>query len=199
MKTARHNKSRSTTLRWWRWRRNPLRRPSDLIEAWILLAAWAFALVAGLCAGLATAVAVDQRFAQQRAERQSVSAVLLHPVPAHPAAAGSGNRQVLAEVRWTAPDGSRHQDETRVAPGTPAGTRITIWADQHGRQTAKPPSPEDSMTTAVIFATMAAAAAGGVVWGGTRAVRGHIDRQRMQQWADEWQRFDTHWGRPKTS
>lgn len=31
----------------WRWRRNPLRRRSDALEAWIMLTAWAFTVLGG--------------------------------------------------------------------------------------------------------------------------------------------------------
>lgn len=44
--------SRCRRVRLWRWRRNPLRLRSDLVEAWIMLVTWVFALVGGLLAGL---------------------------------------------------------------------------------------------------------------------------------------------------
>lgn len=68
--------SRQATMRSWRWRRNPLRRHSDVIEAWVVLAGWILALVSGLWAGLGTANAVERAADQQRAERRTVSAVL---------------------------------------------------------------------------------------------------------------------------
>ncbi|MYS43445.1 hypothetical protein GTY23_19820, partial [Streptomyces sp. SID5998] len=52
--------TRRAGVRWWRWRRNPLRRTSDVVEAWILLVAWTLAVLGGLVAGLLTAGAVQQ-------------------------------------------------------------------------------------------------------------------------------------------
>ena len=31
-------KAKRTSQRWWRWRSNPLRRHTDIVEAWIVLA-----------------------------------------------------------------------------------------------------------------------------------------------------------------
>ncbi|MEU2879366.1 hypothetical protein ABZ651_24505, partial [Streptomyces sp. NPDC007070] len=37
--------TRRAGVRWWRWRRNPLRRTSDVVEAWLLLVAWTLAVL----------------------------------------------------------------------------------------------------------------------------------------------------------
>ncbi|MFC3572301.1 hypothetical protein ACFOZ0_03170 [Streptomyces yaanensis] len=192
MTTARRGRPGAPAVRWWRWRRSPLRRRSDVVEAWIVLAAWLFALVAGVCAGLATADAVDQRFVRQRAERRAVRAVLVRDAPEHTDAREVGGRRVLADVRWTAADGSLRQTRTRVTPGTAAGTRITLWTDRQGVLRGRPVAPAEAAVTAVTFGALAAGAAGGGVgWAGTRAVRLCVDRRRMEQWAKEWARLDS--------
>lgn len=53
----------------WRWRANPLRRKDDVLEAWLVLAVWALISVGGTLAGVFTARAAYDVFAQQRAER----------------------------------------------------------------------------------------------------------------------------------
>lgn len=50
----------------WRWRRNPLRRRADAVEAWVVLGVWALTVLAGVLAGWATAGAVEQGLARER-------------------------------------------------------------------------------------------------------------------------------------
>ncbi|MGN5377661.1 hypothetical protein ACQ4WX_07880 [Streptomyces lasalocidi] len=50
MTMARTPPTTVTPVRLWRWRSNPLRRHSDVIEAWIILATWVFALLCGAVA-----------------------------------------------------------------------------------------------------------------------------------------------------
>jgi hypothetical protein len=187
--------SRPTKVRCWRWRRNPLRRRSDLIEAWIVLTACLVTVIAALGAAFATGDAVSQALARQRAERHTVSAVLTENASNDARDRAVGNRHVLATVRWTASDGSRREDRTWVPPGTTAGTTVTIWITRHGNQTTQPVTGAEAAVTAGIFGTMAAAAAGSLVQLGALAIRQRIDRQRMRRWEEEWQRIDTRWGR----
>jgi hypothetical protein len=62
-------------VRLWRWRQNSLRRRSDVVEAWVIVVGWVFALVCGLLAGLMAADAVERDAERQREERRQVSAV----------------------------------------------------------------------------------------------------------------------------
>ena len=69
--------SECTKVRCWRWRRNPLKRRSDVVEAWVVLCAWLFALIGGLFAGLAAADAVVGSAERIRSESRRVTAVLV--------------------------------------------------------------------------------------------------------------------------
>ncbi|MFJ5309751.1 hypothetical protein [Streptomyces sp. NPDC088350] len=75
MAPSRHG--RPAGVRGWRLRRNPLRRRSYLVEAWLLLAAWILAVVAAVGTGAWTALAVERHIDALRAERHPVSAVLV--------------------------------------------------------------------------------------------------------------------------
>lgn len=76
------------------------------------------AKVGGAAAGLVTARAADIPFARRRAERQPVGAVLLEDLPRTAVELmGTGSDQSSAEVRWTAPDGSRRAGRTMVGTG----------------------------------------------------------------------------------
>ncbi|MYV52296.1 hypothetical protein GT042_07205, partial [Streptomyces sp. SID3212] len=73
---------------WWRWRRNPLRRRSDAVEAWMLPAVWALALTVAVVAGLLAAQGVRSAADGHRALRHHTPAVLLADTPVAPASAG---------------------------------------------------------------------------------------------------------------
>ncbi|MER6983702.1 hypothetical protein ABT317_43805, partial [Streptomyces carpinensis] len=116
---------RKTKQRLWRWRSSPLRRHDDILEAWIILVTWVVILVGGAVIWTVTGRAAAQEFAWQRAERHAASAVLLSDAPPS-TSAGSGS-QVLATVRWTAPDGTTRTARALVPGGLPSGTVITVW------------------------------------------------------------------------
>lgn len=177
----------------WRWRRNPLRRRSDELESWLLLATWALMLVTGLLAGLATAHAVESSLAQQRAEWQPVLALTGENTPASSTSAASHER-IWAEVRWTAADGSPHTGQARVEPGSTAGTPVVVWTDREGRLVTKPASASQAGLRAGLSGVLVGVCAGAVPLGGGRLLRKRLDRQRMEQWDTEWEKFGPQWG-----
>ncbi|MFF8968978.1 hypothetical protein [Streptomyces sp. NPDC014995] len=181
-------------MRLWRWRRNPLRRRSDLVEAWIVLAAWVCALLGGLVAGFATADAVEAEAARQRVQNRQVSAVLVEDAKDRVAARATTDHRVWATVRWTAPDGRTYTDEVRVAPKAPSGSTVPVWTDGKGRVTAEPLTEVESRLHAVSGGVLAAAAAGGTVLGLVWVVRLGLERRRLAQWAAEWERIDSRRG-----
>ncbi|NUQ98645.1 MAG: hypothetical protein HOY79_19525 [Streptomyces sp.] len=190
-------KAHRTKVRLWRWRRNPLRRGSDVVEAWVLLGAWVLAVVGGLLAGLVAGGAMQQALDRQRAERHAVSAVLTEDATQRSPmrAVAVADPRVRATVRWTAPDGSVRTAETRVQSGTPTRTRITVWMDERGRLAPKPVSPAAATAQAAAMGLLSAAGAGGVVLVGTRVACIGLNRRRIRQWAQEWERVGTQWGR----
>src|SRR3954469_5773316 len=65
----------------WRWRRNPLKRRADAVEAWVVLGAWALTVVAGVLAGLGVARTVEHGLARERVEWRPVVAHLTEQAP----------------------------------------------------------------------------------------------------------------------
>ncbi|WP_441349332.1 Rv1733c family protein [Streptomyces sp. HG99] len=128
-------KARRTKILGWRWRRNPLRRHSDVVEASIVLATWATAVVGGAAAGVVAARAVDGTVRHDRAERRPVSAVMVRSAPSgmRDLATGLEYDQVAAKVRWTDGSGTLRTGESSVKSGTAAGAVVTVWTDSHGR------------------------------------------------------------------
>ncbi|WP_340377619.1 hypothetical protein U5640_22780 [Streptomyces sp. SS7] len=182
-----------TRVRWWRWRRNPLKRPADIVEAWLVLLLWLSAVAAAALAGVLAGVMSAEHLERQRTERQRVSAVLLED--AEPRSSSRvGTAPVWVGVRWTGPEGAPRTDRTRVEPGTRAGTRIMVWTDPQGRLTARPLSPSTGMLQATATGVLAATVAVAVVLGAAPAGRCLLDRRRMRQWEEEWRQADLRWG-----
>ncbi|MFF6781476.1 hypothetical protein [Streptomyces sp. NPDC012510] len=182
-------------VRCWRWRRNPLRRRSDVVEAWVILAGWLLALVGGLLAGLAAADAIERSADRQRAERRTVSAVLVEDAKGKVPARTAGDPRVWATVRWTAPDGSIRTGEARVSATSPAGNRVTVWIDQSGHLTAEPLTDGQARSHAAAGGVLVATGVGGIALAAVSVARFHLSQRRMEQWAVEWERIDTRWGR----
>ncbi|MER7967528.1 hypothetical protein ABTX35_00670 [Streptomyces sp. NPDC096080] len=186
--------TRRTTITMWRWRRNRLRRRSDTIEAWVLLAAWVLAAPGALVAAAVTTDVSVHRFDQQRRDSHPVTAVLTQRAASAATARAVDDDQVWATIRWSDPDGVMHTGRTKVAPGTPAGTPVPVWADGHGHLVSKPSGPATAEATAVSNGALAAAGVTATAYAGTRLVRRRLDRRRMAAWAAEWEQASARWG-----
>ncbi|MFF0156786.1 hypothetical protein ACFYRY_04435 [Streptomyces sp. NPDC005263] len=181
----------------WRWRRNPLKRRADAVEAWVVLGAWALTVLAGVLAGLGVARTVEQGLARERVEWRPVVAHLTEQAPGTAASRSrtSSGEQVWAKVRWTVRDGSAHTGQARVDPGSAYGTPVTVWTDPQGRLVTKPASVAEARLRAVMIGGLLGAGAGVVPFVGGRVLRGRMERRRMDEWDTEWARFGPLWGR----
>ncbi|MBV2357644.1 hypothetical protein KUM39_25325 [Streptomyces sp. J2-1] len=187
-----------TTKRLWRWRSNPLRRHEDVVEAWVVLTVWVIVAVAGAFAGLVTARGAEHEFAEQRAHRHAVQAVLLTDAPHDVTAHWSTDGRVRGSVRWTAPDGTPRSGQTLVDGGLKAGALVTVWQDDQGRLALSPPmSSAEGHVEAALFGAAAALAVAAPVFGAGVFARARLDRLRMAHWDQEWDRVGPQWG-PKT-
>lgn len=186
--------SERVTVRWWRWQRNALKRRIDVVEAWVVLASWVFALLGGVVAGLMAAGAVERAVERQRAETRQVSAVAVEDAPGPSPARAASDHRVWVKVRWTATDGSTHTDEARVPPRTPAGSTIAVWVNRSGEITSPPVSAGEARLHTTLGGGLAGALAGGAVLGAAWLTRLSLDRRRMAQWDAEWERIDTRRG-----
>lgn len=181
----------------WRWRRNPLKRRADKVEAWVLLGVWALTALVGVLAGLAVSRSVEQGLARERVEWRPVVARLAEQAPGEDAgnARGSGAEHVWAEARWTAADGSSHTGQVRVRPGSDVGTPVTVWTDPEGRMVTRPTTESQARLRASLIGALAGVTAATVPFAGGRALRGRLERRRMNQWDTEWARFGPLWSR----
>ncbi|WP_225848811.1 hypothetical protein [Streptomyces sp. HPF1205] len=186
-----------TSVRLWRWRRNPLKRGTDRIEAWALLAAGLLLAVGAPAAGVGAGLATMAHAPHPPIGWQRTSATLTRDAP--PAiTAGAGSRQVRAAVTWVAAVGRPHAGDALVAPGSPAGSRTTIWLDTTGALRDSPVDPERDRALAVIYGTAAATGTALIGGGGWAVAHRVLDRRRAAGLDREWAVVGPQWGRHRT-
>ncbi|GLX50705.1 hypothetical protein Shyhy01_36550 [Streptomyces hygroscopicus subsp. hygroscopicus] len=188
-----------TRVRGWRWRRNPLRRRCDVVEAWtVLVVAVLLSVVAplvGVAAGLHAQDRAAAVAAAQRAARHQVRATVSGGPPS--AFHGARGHPGRAEVRWTEPGGRTRTAWARVPAGTGAGTTVSVWVDSRGRAVAAPPTGATVVQHAVTVGVCAAACSGGVVFLGHTVARRIALRHRLAEWEREWARTGPRWTQPR--
>ncbi|MBQ0853720.1 hypothetical protein ACFU9Y_22165 [Streptomyces sp. NPDC057621] len=173
----------------WRWWPNPLRRRSDRIEAWTMLAVALSALLAGTLGGLWATRSVELNLARERDEWRPVIGVLAERAPG----TASGSEQVWAEVRWPAADGPAHRGQTRVDPGSAAGTPVTVWTDLQGRMVTRPATEAQASLRAGLIGVLVGTTAALVPLAGGRLLSERLQRRRLDQWDTEWERVGPQW------
>ncbi|WP_437063527.1 Rv1733c family protein [Streptomyces sp. enrichment culture] len=150
-------------------------------------------VAAGVLVGLLAGVSSADHLEQQRAQLRRVPAVLVNDAKAR-TGSRSGNVPVSAEVRWTGPDGSSATGRARVAPGTEAGARLTVWANEKGLVTVRPLSPSAALVQATATGVLIGTGAGSIVLAGVPVTRRLFDDRRMRQWEEDWRKTDSRWG-----
>ncbi|MFD5256344.1 hypothetical protein ACFWM5_26350 [Streptomyces bobili] len=192
---AQTRRTKATKVWFWRWRRNPLRRRSDSVEAWIVLVTWTLALLGSLIVGQMTLQSVQDGIASRRAQVHAVSAELTENAPNTQAvtASGSSSDMVWAKVRWTSADGSTHTDRAQVEPGGKAGSTATVWTDRTGKLVSEPTTATEAMLESAFAGVLVGMSVGaGVLFGGW-LVRRHLERRRMGEWDAEWKQVGPQW------
>lgn len=199
------------TRSWWRWRRNSLRRRSDLVEAW-LGAVTALMLctvpLAGWWAGQSVDRALHRVARAQRAERTLVPATVVQsPAAAGTAAAPGAAKAAAAAIRadtdprhgdmmhWIAPDHSSHTAKVPVGLEVWHGNQLLLWTDRTGVLVPPPLDDATASTHAVLAGVAAGSAAGGAVLMSRQLLMWRLMRRRMDSWEREWARVGQDWGR----
>ncbi|WP_443729081.1 Rv1733c family protein [Streptomyces actinomycinicus] len=182
----------------WRWRRNPLKRRADVVEAWVVLGACLLTVLSGVLAGYAAARSVEHGLAHERVtSRPAVARVVAQvpgSAPAHSTHTSAGER-VWAKARWTMPEGSTHTGQVRVEPGSKAGSPVTVWTDPQGHLVSRPTTASEAAFRATLIGILAGVSTAAVPFVGGLAVRGRLERRRMDAWDTEWARLGPQWGR----
>ncbi|MFC5196787.1 MULTISPECIES: Rv1733c family protein [Streptomyces] len=188
-----------TRVRGWRWRRSPLRRRCDVLEAWALLAVVVLLAVGAPLAGVAVGWRVYDdaraRAATQRAERHLVTAMVVEDAP--PAVPSPTGRQPSypVRVRWTEPGGDSRTGLAQVPAGARRGEHTRIWLDSGGRRVGPPMNASTVWQHTLMAGLFTAGAAGAVVMGVHFAGRRASAGRRLAQWERDWERTGPEWRR----
>ncbi|MFJ4695443.1 hypothetical protein [Streptomyces sp. NPDC088766] len=190
-------------LRGRRRRHNPLRRRSDVVEAWTVLVVVVLVLIgaplAGALAGRWAHEDARAVAAAQRAERHRVRAeVVGRPPDTLPTAEGAREHRLRIAVRWTEPGTGPRTTTALVPAGTHRGDRVDVWFDARGRSV---PPPPDGTAVWQHTLTLGVATAGGsaaAVLLGHVLVRRVALRHRLAEWDREWARTGPEWSRRST-
>ncbi len=188
----------------WRWRRNPLWRRTDRIEAWLALAAVLLMVLgapaAGWYAGRAAYGTLLEGVRIQRETRHPVWATVERPASRTPLgpdpetpSSHAGQPRVVAS--WTARDGSAHTGRIAAPRALRPGERFRIWADGRGLVLPPPMDAGTAATHAALAGLGAAAAAGCLVGGGRRLAVRRLTVRRHRRWDLAWERAGQDWGR----
>ncbi|MFD0332966.1 hypothetical protein ACFQZ0_04600 [Streptomyces erythrogriseus] len=184
---------------WWRWRKNPLCRRSDVAEAWLLIATAVLALVLSGFAGIAAAGAVGTSLDDRRERTRPVPAVLVENArDAAPAPVSeSGDGGVWAEIRWTAPDGSRHTGRAEVPADGKKGDEVTVHNDGDGRLVSAPPrAPRRTSRSPWAASPWPSSPEAWCCWpdGSSAPLR----LRRLDLWEAEWRQVEPAWRKRMT-
>jgi hypothetical protein len=176
---------------------NPLRRGSDVIEAWLLPAAVAVFLILGpVVAGVTGWRVHADNLAAQRAERSwhRVPAVLLQAAPG-PLMSDNGANSwlVWTTARWSA-GGRAHVGSIPAPAGTRAGATVPLWLDRAGKVQV-PLTAASARDRIIIAGSLALAMLAAFLAGLTLLGRRVLDRSRLAGWEAAWLSVGPQWSR----
>lgn len=185
----------------WRWRRNPLRRRTDLVEAWLGLVTTALLCAVpflGWWAGHSVDRTLQRVVRSQRAERYLVTAQVVRAG----SAASSGSAAVTGDsdprrgdrLRWTAPDRSVHTEKVSVDLEVWQSGKILLWTDRGGALVPPPLDTATATTHSVLAGTAAATGAAGLLLISRKVLGWRLMRRRLDSWEREWARVGQDWG-----
>jgi hypothetical protein len=189
-----------TRVRGWRWRRNSLRRRSDVVEACTVTVIAMLLLLgvplAGVAAGWWAHDATQAKAAEQHAERHRMRAVVVENAPAAiPTTPGGKQHTYWVRVRWTVPGDGARTGSARVPAGTRRGENAGVWVDAQGRSVGPPLNDTAVWQHTVITGALTSGCVASVVLLAHFAVRRVAARHRLAEWEREWARTGPEWRR----
>lgn len=193
----------------WRWRHNPLRRRTDLCEAWVALVALLLMLLAAPAAGLMSASLTDDALQQavraQRDRRHLTTAVVVRRAvgPARfvdePEGSVAERAARTVSATWKAPDGTvRRGTVPTTSRKTEPGSRVRIWIDDEGLPAPRPMDMATAHTHAVLAGIGASMVMAGLVEAARRLVVWRMMQRRYVRLDHAWAKAGPDWGRTGT-
>jgi F0F1-type ATP synthase membrane subunit c/vacuolar-type H+-ATPase subunit K len=191
----------------WRWRRNPLRRGSDVAEALVALAAALLIAVGtplcGLLVGSSVHSSMARVVAEQHQQRTLVTATVIRTMPHPPvdpdpetSTERDAHRPVVAG--WSAPDGTQKSGVVRVARDHAPGSHFRTWIDADGNVVPRPLDESTAATQATLAGVGAGAVTAGLVEGARRLLVWRMVNRRYARWDRAWEAAGRDWGRTGT-
>ncbi|MFI9151619.1 hypothetical protein [Streptomyces sp. NPDC053367] len=182
----------------WRWRPSELRRRSDVVEAWTVLAVGVLLLIGAPLVGFLAAWwaygDADARADALRADRHTVRAEVVGDAPvAVPSAQGGRPLTQLAMVRWTGPAGAVHTGRAVIPADARRGDAVELWLDSRGRAVAPPPDSSTVWQHSVALGICGGAGTASVVLLGHCVVRRAAERHRLAEWERDWALTEPQW------
>ncbi|MGW8351587.1 Rv1733c family protein [Streptomyces wedmorensis] len=193
----------------WRWRHNPLRRTTDLVEAWLAFAAAVLLCVAvpltGWTAGSSAYGSLQRAVRTQQEQRVPTTARVVRPAdgpatgPRTADAAGEDRLRRSVVARWTAPDGSARTGTVTTARRHSApGDAFPLWTDRDGHQVAPPLRAGTARAHAAVAGLMAALLVGLLVEAARRLAVRRLTLTRYARLDRAWAAAGPDWGRTGT-
>ncbi|MEF9881382.1 Rv1733c family protein [Streptomyces sp. P9-A4] len=193
----------------WRWRHNPLRRSTDLAEAWVAFVAAALLCVLVPLTGWAAGASANgslQRAARTQQEQRAPTTARVVRAADRPAtggrtaeAAGEDRLRRSVVAQWTAPDGSTRTGTVSTARRRSApGSTFPLWTDRSGQPVAAPMNADAARAHAVVAGLTAALLAGLLVETVRRLAVRRLVLTRYARLDRAWAATGPDWGRTGT-
>ncbi|MFE0649424.1 hypothetical protein ACFVZH_12640 [Streptomyces sp. NPDC059534] len=193
----------------WRWRHNPLRRTTDLAEAWIAFAAAALLCVVvpltGWAAGSSAHGSLQRAVRTQQEQRVPTTARVVRQAdgpgsgPRTADTAGEERLRRSVVARWTAPDGSvRTGTVTTSRRQSAPGDTFPLWTDRSGHPVTPPMRAGTARAHALIAGLMAAMLTGLLVEIVRRLAVRRLVLTRYARLDRAWAATGPDWGRTGT-
>jgi hypothetical protein len=176
--------------------RNPLRRRSDLIEAWLLpMAIAAFLAASPLVTAAAGLWIRADNAAAKHAELSwhRVPAVLLQAAPGPEMSDNGANSWLVwTPARLTA-DGRQRIASVPAPAGTPADAAVPVWLDRAGNVQQPPMTAAQASDRVLVVTVIALAGLVVLVAGAALVTRRVLDRRRLAAWESGWLSVGPQW------
>ncbi|MBV1939145.1 hypothetical protein KUF83_21665 [Streptomyces sp. BV286] len=183
----------------WRWRRNPLRRRTDLVQAWIALGLFLAVLAATPAAMILVGDTAYRHYRetarQQTATREYIPAVLVHDAPRHPEPGSDEAKKTRypVTVRFTDSQGHTRTAQADVEPALTAGSTVRVWVDGEGRITGPPLTAEQVRTRAMSCAVLTAMTVPLLGAAAYAYANRRLERHNFAQWDAAWAQTAPPW------
>ena len=175
---------------------NPLRRRSDLVEAWLLPAAIAAFLALGPIVAVVTVAWVHADQAAARHAQLSwrrVEAVLLQAAPGPEMSDNGANSWFESTLaRWTV-NGRHYSGDVPAAASSRAGSVVPVWLDRAGKVHEPPLTAAQLGDRAVTVTWIALAILAMLLAGLACLTKRALDKRRLASWETAWLAVGPRW------